>query len=113
MKVSTEQRNAKAWSQALVRLNAAEAGQIQITYQDENGNKQVGYTDLFNISIVVDKKVQTLGEWLTVLATIIDRHGTRLATKDIEIEELKQRIKGFENAVAEIKAKFPDTVWGL
>jgi len=113
MKVSTEQKNAKSWAQALVKLNAAQPGQIQITYQDENGSKQVGYTDLFNISIVVDKKVYTLGEWLIILATITDRHGARLAAKDLEIEALKAQNLVLENAIGEIKSKFPDTVWGL
>lgn len=113
MKVATEQKNAKSWANALVKLNAATPGQIQITYQDENGNKAVGYTDLFDISIVVDKQTYSFGEWLKILATIVDRHGSRLAAKDTEILALQAKNQELEKAIAEIKSKFPDVVWGL
>jgi ABC-type transport system substrate-binding protein len=63
MKVSENQKHAKAWNNALQRLNSAQAGQIQITYQGADGKKQVGYTTLFDLEIEVNNKKITLGEF--------------------------------------------------
>jgi len=67
MKLGTKQENAKAWNRSLTKLNEAQPGQIQITYENEQGQKQVGYLDLFDLKIVVDNKTTSLGVFMTDL----------------------------------------------
>jgi hypothetical protein len=67
MNVNTKQQNAKAWNDSLEKLNSAKAGQVQICYKDEQGNKRSGYIDIFDLQIVVEKKEMTFGKFLTEL----------------------------------------------
>ena len=68
MKVNTKQMSAKAWNNALNKLNSAQIGQIAITYKGDDGKKQLGYIALTDIELELGKKAITLG---TLLATLI------------------------------------------
>lgn len=61
MKVNQQQKTATAWKRGLDKLNSAKEGQVQITYKDVNGSKQVGYIAITDIDLVVDDKTISLG----------------------------------------------------
>lgn len=64
MKIKDKQRNAKKWKAKLNKLNASQTGQLQVSYQDSDGKKTVGYISLLDIDFDVDGKEMTFGEVL-------------------------------------------------
>lgn len=106
MKLSVVQKTAKAWNAALVKLNSAEAGQIAICYQDENGNKQTGYAELFDLQVEMDGARYKFGEWLSYLGMLVENNANAInraknrisvlesinVDKQAQIEELSVRV---------------------
>jgi hypothetical protein len=82
MKTAIMQMTAKSWGKTLEKLNEAQPGEVCICYQDEQGNKRVGYTDLFQMQIEVDGKPMKFG-------SLLEAYYKDIATKDRTIAELK------------------------
>lgn len=68
--VNTKQQSAKAWSSSLTKLNEAQAGQVQITYEDEQGRKCTGYVSLFDLEIEVNGRNLTFGALLSEMLSM-------------------------------------------
>ena len=107
MKISTEQKSAKQWAKALVKLNSAEPGTVQICYQDEQGNKQVGYCDLFDLEIVLGPKKMTFGAFLSAIEELGKENAKTLATALQDIETLKTDLENAKKEIADIKSCIP------
>lgn len=83
MKVTTKQKSAKAWSNALNKINEAQFGQIAITYKGDDGKKQVGYQAITDIELEIGTKKITFG---TLLGGLIKSNN--------ELNKENQRLKG-------------------
>ena len=70
MNVTSKQQNAKSWSKALNKVNESQAGQVSITYKDDNGIKKVGYLPITDITLLVGDKEITLGALLTEMLNL-------------------------------------------
>jgi hypothetical protein len=111
MITSVKQHTAKEWSKALVKLNASQPGQVQITYQDEQGNKQVGYIDLFELEIVDGNKSVKLGDMLISLQTSINTAIANEKTLKAENQALREHNEKLDKNIDKLWERvFPDYV---
>jgi hypothetical protein len=111
MITSVKQNTAKEWSKALIKLNASQPGQVQIAYQDEQGNKQVGYVDLFELEIVDGDKSVKLGDMLISLQTSINTAVANEKTLKAENQALREHNTKLDGEIGELMAHvFPDYV---
>lgn len=106
MKTDIKQETAKAWDKTLKTLNESKAGYVQITHEDEQGNKRGGYADLFALSVIVDEKRTTLKDlFIRILDENISlRLKNEELTKGLEtvnklIEENKTEIVGIKQQI--------------
>lgn len=70
VKVNSKQQNAEAYAKTLSSLNEAQVGQVQVTYLDEQGHKRSGYVDLLDLSLEVNGKEVTVGQFLAELMNL-------------------------------------------
>ena len=111
MITSVKQNTAKDWSKALEKLNSARPGQIQITYQDEQGNKQVGFIDLFELELTDGAKAVKLGDMLISLQVSIDTAIKNENTLIVQNQALKQKNDMLDRQIGELwEQVFPDHV---
>jgi hypothetical protein len=66
-KTKMTQQTAQNWYHGVAKINSSKPGQIAIAYADEQGNKHVGYMDLFDIKMEHHDQTLTIGEWFTTL----------------------------------------------
>jgi len=90
MKTSTTQKSASAWSAILTKLSSSSPGQIQIAYQDENGNKCVGYIDLCDIEITIKNKNIRLGDLFEELQAKNEELSKKIAKMDTLLNQTAQ-----------------------
>lgn len=108
MNISTEQKSAKQWAKALVKLNSAEPGTVQICYQDEEGNKQVGFCDLFKMEIVLSNGAKMpFGAFLSALLERGNTNAETLSTALKSIESLQKELETAKKKIEEIEACIP------
>ena len=107
MNISTEQKTAKQWAKALVKLNSAEPGTVQICYQDGDGNKQVGFLDIFDLEIVDGERKMTFGAFLSLVKAQGLESAETLANALKTIAEMKSEIASLKSSVEEIRAHMP------
>lgn len=68
--VNAKQQNAEAWSKTLTNLNEAQTGQVQVTYEDDQGKKRSGYANLMDLQLEVNGKELTIGQFLAELINL-------------------------------------------
>lgn len=102
MKVNTKQMSAKAWNNALNKINSAQAGQIQITYQSDDGKKQVGYIDLTDVELDLGKKKITLGNLLGALI----KSNNEITSENKRLNELVKKNSEQIKLIQEIMVKY-------
>ena len=108
MNISTEQKTAKQWAKALVKLNSAEPGTVQICYQDEEGNKQVGFCDLFKIEIALDNGAKMpFGAFLSALLVKGNANADTLSSALKSIENLQKELATANKKIEEIQSCIP------
>ena len=88
MKIDMIQKKAKEWKKKLNNVNYAETGAIQVTYQDENGNKRVGYISLTELELKVGNETMTLGELLGKQVDLTEK----LKTSVKELESAREKL---------------------
>jgi len=129
MKLSTSQKTAKQWEKHTVHINNSEIGQVAVAWADEQGNKHIGYIDIFDLEIVNNKgKNQSFGSFVEGLVKADDQlfstvsdlliANTRLETQITEqtskIDELKAMVRKYELRLTELwNDIYPDRPFGL
>jgi len=112
MKITEKQNNAKQWSKALNKLNEAQAGQVAITYKDNDGKKRVGYMAITDISLLVGDKEITLGALLTEMLNLnvqtlknVNTIAKGVASSGNDLLIVKQNEEGFITKILEFNNK--------
>ena len=107
MEICSTQKTAKQWAKALVKLNSAEPGTVQICYQDEEGNKQVGFIDLFKMEIALDGAKMAFGAFLSNMDENIRKNTETLATALADAENTRSELNQAKKDIEEIKSCIP------
>jgi uncharacterized protein YlzI (FlbEa/FlbD family) len=112
MKVAQKQQNAKNWSKGLNKLNEAQAGQVAVTYKDNDGKKRTGYMAITDLSLLVGDKEITLGALLTEMLNLnvetlnkVKTIAQGVASSGNDLLIVKENEEGFINQIVEFNSK--------
>jgi hypothetical protein len=100
MKVNTKQKSAEAWNKVLKKINEAQAGQIAITYKDNDGKKQTGYMALTDVELDLGEKKITLGNLLAVLISTSNTLTAENKRLDSMVKANSEQIKAIQEIMA-------------
>lgn len=101
MKVNTKQKSAENWNKVLKKINEAQAGQIAITYKDNDGKKQTGYMALTDVELDLGEKKITLGNLLAVLISTSNTLTAENKRLDSMVKANSEQIKAIQEILAE------------
>jgi len=100
MKVNTKQKSAENWNKVLKKINEAQAGQIAITYKDNDGKKQTGYMALTDVELDLGEKKITLGNLLAVLISTSNTLTAENKRLDSMVKANSEQIKAIQEIMA-------------
>lgn len=106
MKTNMKQLRIEEWQKVLRRIHDSEPGQIQIAYADENGNKRIGYIDLFDIEIEHEGNKTTVGGLFHDLFTAQAGLANELAKTNDDLATTREQVANLAQAVLLLKSNF-------
>lgn len=101
METKMTEQTAKAWSKGTSRINEARAGEIAVAWADEQGNKHVGYVDLFKLKVTQNGRDWGFGDFLESLVKADKDIYEYLGNQQNEITLLRHEITLAESKFAE------------